>query len=163
WAILVILSMAWYYSMCIGRSVHMAELHTEGAEGWEELAPHEQMAATGEVARRAVRIRQRAGEVSVRLELPGSDHTQAPGKGTEIAEDIAAAFTLIAHVLARRTKEGREATALLRSGYSQSEAAEDVGISKQAMSQRLASAGWQAGQGGLNLAVHMRARVDELV
>ena len=161
-AVVLSLIQAGDFAIGIGRTVTMAELYPESAEEWEELAPHEQMAATGEVARRAIRIRQRPGEVSVRLELPGSDHTQAPGKGTEIAEDVAAAFTLIAHVLARRTKEGREATALLRSGYSQSEAAEVVGISTQAMSQRLASAGWQAEQAGWNLAVHMLARVDEL-
>lgn len=161
-AVVLSLIQAGDFAIGIGRTVTMAGHNPEAAEEWEELPPEEQLVATGEVARRAVRTRQRAGEVTVRLELPGPEQTQAPGKGAEIAEDIAAAFTLIAHVLARRTKEGREATALLRSGYSQSEAAEVIGISKQAMSQRLASAGWQAEQAGWNLAVHMLARVDDL-
>ncbi|MDN6619650.1 MAG: DNA-binding protein, partial [Corynebacterium variabile] len=45
----------------------------------------------------------------------------------------------------------------------QTEAADYVGISKQAMSQRLAAAGWQAEQAGWMLAVHMLRRVTELV
>ena len=80
----------------------------------------------------------------------------------EVASDITAAFTLLAHMLARRTAEGREATALMRQGHLQSEAAEMVGISKQAMSQRLAAAGWQAEQAGWQLAVHMLARTESL-
>ncbi|CAI37126.1 putative DNA-binding protein [Corynebacterium jeikeium] len=113
-------------------------------------------------ATRAVTRSQRAGAVSVRIEKPGPGGVIAPGRAAEVAQDIAAAFTLLAHVLARRTKEGREATALLRAGHLQAEAAEIVGISKQAMSQRLAAAGWHAEQAGWTLAVHMLARADEL-
>lgn len=113
-------------------------------------------------ANRALGEKQRANMVSVRIEKPGPGGVMAPGKAAEIGEDIAAAFTLLAHVLSRRTKEGREATAMLRAGHLQSEAAELVGITKQAMSQRLAAAGWQAEQAGWNLAVHMLARIDEL-
>lgn len=113
-------------------------------------------------AGRALEAKQRASMVTVRIEKPGPGGVMAPGKAARIADDISAAFTLLAHVLARRTKEGREATALLRAGHLQSEAAEMVGITKQAMSQRLAAAGWQAEQAGWNLAVHMLARIDEL-
>src|SRR5699024_6293112 len=51
-AVVLSLIQAGDFAIGIGRTVTMAELYPEGAEGWEELAPHEQMAATGEVARR---------------------------------------------------------------------------------------------------------------
>lgn len=113
-------------------------------------------------ASRALAPKQRASVVSVRVEKPGPGGVLAPGKAAEVAEDVAAAFTLLAHVLSRRTKEGREATALLRAGHLQSEAAGMVGITKQAMSQRLAAAGWQAEQAGWTLAVHTLARIEEM-
>ncbi|AJK68884.1 hypothetical protein [Corynebacterium marinum] len=82
-------------------------------------------------------------------------------KGTStLAEDIAAVFALMGHVLAKRTTEGREATSLVRSGLNQNEAAEELGISKQAMSQRLQAAGWQAETAGWRLAVNLLTRAD---
>ena len=81
---------------------------------------------------------------------------------TELASDISAAFSLIGHVLTRRTQEGREATALMRQGYTQNDAATELGISKQAMSQRLVAAGWQAEQAGWDLAVHLLTRAERL-
>lgn len=136
---------------------HGDEEDLEAADYHSEL--HEEcMGAAG----RALEPKQRASAVNVRIEKPGPGGVLAPGKAVDIAEDIAAAFSLLAHVLARRTKEGREATAMLRAGHLQSEAAQIVGISKQAMSQRLAAAGWHAEQAGWNLAVHMLARIDEL-
>lgn len=74
------------------------------------------------------------------------------------AENIAAAFVLLSHVLAKRTLEGREATSLVRAGLNQNEAAEELGISKQAMSQRLRAAGWHAEQAGWQLAVNLITR-----
>mgnify|MGYP001758725374 FL=1 len=74
------------------------------------------------------------------------------------AADIASAFALLGHVLAKRTVEGREATSLVRSGLNQNEAAAQLGISKQAMSQRLQAAGWQAEQAGWQLAVNLMSR-----
>lgn len=130
---------------------------TASEEDAEELEK-EVVAAAG----RAVARNQKATTVTVRIERPGPGGVLAPGAAAMIGEDISAAFTLLAYVLARRTEEGREATALLRAGHLQSEAAAILGISKQAMSQRLAAAGWQAEQSGWNLAVHMLARVDEL-
>ncbi|MCX2163748.1 MULTISPECIES: DNA-binding protein [Corynebacterium] len=134
---------------------------TGGAAASEEDSEEleQQVAAT---AGRAVSRTQKATTVTVRIERPGPGGVLAPGAAAMIGEDIAAAFTLLAFVLSRRTEEGREATALLRAGHLQSEAAAIVGISKQAMSQRLAAAGWQAEQSGWSLAVHMLARVDEL-
>ncbi|WP_115684607.1 MarR family transcriptional regulator [Corynebacterium senegalense] len=81
----------------------------------------------------------------------------APDAGTD-AEDIAAALALLGHVLHKRTFEGREATALLRGGYNQNEAAAALGISKQAMSQRLQAAGWRAEQAGWKLVLNLITR-----
>lgn len=79
------------------------------------------------------------------------------GTSTDAA-DIAAAFALLAHVLHKRTYEGREATSLVRSGMNQNEAAETLGISKQAISQRLQAAGWPAEQAGWQLALNLITR-----
>ncbi|QPK80206.1 MarR family transcriptional regulator [Corynebacterium lizhenjunii] len=74
------------------------------------------------------------------------------------AADIAAAFALLGFVLHKRTPEGREATALVRSGLNQNEAAAELGISKQAMSQRLQAAGWNAEMAGWRLAISLLER-----
>lgn len=84
--------------------------------------------------------------------------TRNPGTA---AEDIAAAFALLGHVLHKRTPEGREATTLVRRGMNQNEAARELGISKQAMSQRLQAAGWQAEQAGWKLALNLITRAEE--
>ncbi|WP_342319754.1 MarR family transcriptional regulator [Corynebacterium mayonis] len=81
--------------------------------------------------------------------------TSHPGTA---AEDIDAAFALLGQVLNKRTFEGREATSLLRAGYNQNEAAAELGISKQAMSQRLQAAGWRAEQAGWKLVLNLIAR-----
>ncbi|MDO5077435.1 MarR family transcriptional regulator [Corynebacterium sp.] len=93
----------------------------------------------------------RSGTVKVRIDARG-------GEAAARATDVAAVFTLLGHVLAKRSPEGREATALMRSGLNQNEAARELGISKQAMSQRLQAAGWQAETAGWELAVHMLER-----
>ncbi|GAB3943789.1 MarR family transcriptional regulator [Corynebacterium tapiri] len=70
-------------------------------------------------------------------------------------EDVEAVFLLLAQVLGKRTPEGREATSLVRRGMTQNEAAGQLGISKQAMSQRLQAAGWAAENAGWQLAVNL--------
>ena len=82
--------------------------------------------------------------------------------GQELSQDINAAFTLLHHVISRRSPEGREATQLIRAGYTQVEAAEELGVSKQAINQRLAAAGWQAESAGWSLAVHLLQRAGQL-
>lgn len=71
------------------------------------------------------------------------------------SQDISAVFAMLSHVLIKRTTEGREATALVRRGWNQNEAARTLGISKQAMSQRLQAAGWHAEMAGWQLAVNL--------
>ncbi|AZA13593.1 MarR family transcriptional regulator [Corynebacterium choanae] len=77
------------------------------------------------------------------------------------SSDIESVFVLAAFVLARRTPEGREATSYMRRGFTQVEAAEYLGITKQAMSQRLQAAGWQAENAAWQLAVHLLTRLAE--
>ncbi|MCF8610627.1 hypothetical protein L5G28_10740 [Gordonia sp. HY285] len=49
---------------------------------------------------------------------------------------------LLVDVLANRSEAGREAVALMRTGITQATAADRLGITPQAMSSRLATAGW---------------------
>ncbi|QNE89577.1 MarR family transcriptional regulator [Corynebacterium incognita] len=103
------------------------------------------------IATAALRNSARAGVVKVRVQVP---------KATTEADDISSTFALLAHVLHKRTAEGREATSLVRSGLDQNEAAAELGISKQAMSQRLQAAGWAAEQAGWQLAVNLLQRAN---
>ncbi len=104
------------------------------------------------IATAALRTSARPGVVKVRVQVPGT---------TTEAVDISSAFALLAHVLHKRTPEGREATSLVRSGLNQNEAAVELGISKQAISQRLQAAGWAAEQAGWQLAVHLLERANQ--
>ena len=92
---------------------------------------------------------------------PGTVSASMDAAGGVGATDVVAVFMLIAQILTRRTPEGREATSFMRRGYSQIEAAEQLGISKQAMSQRLQAAAWQAENAGWQLAVNLLTRLDE--
>lgn len=83
-----------------------------------------------------------------------------PDPGTS-ANDIEATFALLGYVLHKRTLEGREATSLVRGGLNQNEAAAELGISKQAMSQRLQAAGWQAEQSGWKLALNLLTQASQ--
>lgn len=95
----------------------------------------------------ALRPTARSGAVKVRIVGARRDDARA--------FNISASFALMSQVLSKRSFEGREATSLMRSGLNQNEAAEELGISKQAMSQRLQAAGWQAEQAGWQLAVNL--------
>ena len=103
----------------------------------------------GRDMQRAVMVERSAEALATLPEDPGT-----------AAEDIGAVFALIAQVLHKRTLEGREATALVRRGMNQNEAAKQLGISKQALSQRLQAAGWQAEQAGWQLALNLITRAD---
>ncbi|EHI42786.1 hypothetical protein OPAG_07324, partial [Rhodococcus opacus PD630] len=95
----------------------------------EEPLPAETRAGRGpafESARVAV---DRAKSAPGRVAVEGSD--------PESAADADTALTLVAVLVARRTEEGREAVEQMRHGSTQTEAAHALGISKQAVSQRL--------------------------
>ncbi|MDY3127574.1 MAG: MarR family transcriptional regulator [Corynebacterium sp.] len=109
-------------------------------------------------ASNALTNRARAGQVYVQQSgdcYPELSTKVAKTKARTTAENISAAFALLGYVLNKRTPEGREATALVRSGLNQNEAAAKLDISKQAMSQRLQAAGWSAETAGWQLAVNL--------
>lgn len=82
------------------------------------------------------------------------------GPEPEAAEDAETASTLVALLVARRSDQGREAVALMAEGMSQTDAAERLGISKQAMSQRLSVAGWHVENAGRTLAARLLNAAD---
>ncbi len=65
------------------------------------------------------------------------------------------ALDLVAALLQRRTERGAEAVALAREGLNQLEVAGRLGVSKQAVSQRLQAADWHLEVPGRELAVHL--------
>ncbi|KXF51654.1 hypothetical protein AXA44_13465 [Rhodococcus sp. SC4] len=118
----------------------------------EEPLPAETRAGRGpafESARVAV---DRAKSAPGRVAVEGSD--------TESAADADTALTLVAVLVARRTEEGREAVEQMRHGSTQTEAAHALGISKQAVSQRLSTAGWHVETAGRRLAERLLRKAD---
>lgn len=105
-----------------------------------------------EVAKSALGRRGRPGHVTVKIDAP------VVGLDKQLPLDIAAAFEMLRFVASRRTPEGQEATRLVRTGMTQLQAAEELGISKQAMSQRLQAAGWQAEKTGFEMVIRLLAR-----
>ncbi len=97
-----------------------------------------------EAARRAV---ERAKRAPARLAVEGSP-------------DAETVLTMLAFILDGRTDPGREAVALLRRGLTQSVAADTLGITKQAVSQRLAAAGWHAEGRARELAARLLDEAD---
>ncbi|MFH0410565.1 MarR family transcriptional regulator [Corynebacterium sp. L4756] len=107
----------------------------------------------------------RPGQVYATVEpviASGTGSLASKNKAKTDAANIVSAFALLSFVLSKRTTEGREATSLVRSGLNQNEAAEELGISKQAMSQRLQAAGWAAEGAGWQLAVNLIATANSV-
>lgn len=77
------------------------------------------------------------------------------------AEDAEAVLTLLAVVLARRSAAGWEAVDLARAGATLSEAADTLGVSRQAVSQRLAAASWDAEESARPVAARLLERAEE--
>lgn len=73
--------------------------------------------------------------------------------------DAETALTLVALLITDRTDQGHEASDLMRAGHSQTSAAHTLGISKQAMSQRLSVARWSIEADGRTLASHLLAEI----
>ena len=73
------------------------------------------------------------------------------------------ALDLVAALLQRRTDRGVEAAALARQGLTQLEAARRLGVSKQAVSQRLQAADWHLEAPGRELATYLLSEADDRV
>jgi hypothetical protein len=85
---------------------------------------------------------------AARVAVTRAKHTPADiaaaGVDPRAADDVEACMTLLGLLITRRTPEGHAAVAQMREGLTQTEAAAKLGITKQAVSQRLAAAGWAA-------------------
>ena len=73
------------------------------------------------------------------------------------------ALDLVAALLQRRTDRGVEAAALAREGLSQLEVARRLGVTKQAVSQRLQAADWHLEAPGRELAAYLLSGADDTV
>jgi Winged helix-turn-helix DNA-binding len=71
-----------------------------------------------------------------------------------------AALDLLANVVQRRTEPGWEAVDLISQGTTQTEIAQRLGITKQAVSQRLRAATWAPEVAGRDLAAQLLAAAD---
>jgi hypothetical protein len=74
-----------------------------------------------------------------------------------------AALDLLASVVQRRTDPGWEAVDLISRGANQTEVAQQLGITKQAVSQRLRAASWAPEVAGRDLAAQLLAAADREV
>ncbi|MDJ0394939.1 hypothetical protein QMK17_16560 [Rhodococcus sp. G-MC3] len=75
--------------------------------------------------------------------------------------DAETALVLVALLISDRTEQGHRATDLMREGYTQTGAADLLGISKQAMSQRLSVARWNIEANGRTLATHLLYNITQ--
>ncbi|NLG55979.1 MAG: hypothetical protein GX542_10095 [Rhodococcus sp.] len=123
-----------------------------GAGPVEHPLPAETRAGRGrafEAARDAVeRAKNAAGRVAFTATEP------------ERSADADTALTLLSVIVAGRTPEGREAVACMRQGVTQTETATTLGISKQAVSQRLSVAHWHTEKAGRRLAERLLIKAD---
>ncbi|GAB2648555.1 hypothetical protein ABI214_02495 [Prescottella soli] len=123
-----------------------------GAGAVEEPLPAQTRAGRGpafEAARVAVdRAKKAPAAVAVEADDP------------DAALDADTALSLIALLVARRSPQGQAAVDLMERGLTQAEAAAELGISKQAVSQRLSAAGWQAEVAGRRLAARLLGRAE---
>ncbi|MDV6273672.1 hypothetical protein R3Q06_09185 [Rhodococcus erythropolis] len=123
----------------------------------EQPLPRQTRAGRGpafESARVAVERAKRA-PAKIAVEQAPADRSR-----NELAADVDAAFTLLGTIVTRQTKDGREAITLMDSGLTQVSAATQLGITKQAMSKRLLTAGWHAELAGRRLAERLLVRLQ---
>jgi hypothetical protein len=90
---------------------------------------------------------------------PGHVQVVAPAAPEE-AEDAAVVLALLTGLRARRTASGWEAVDLMAGGGQQAEVAERLGVSRQAVGQRLQAAGWALEQRTLPTLARLLDRAD---
>ncbi|NMD54283.1 MULTISPECIES: hypothetical protein [Tsukamurella] len=123
-----------------------------GAGTVEVPLPKETRAGRGaafEAAREAVEA---AKGVAVPVQVRGTD------RGASARAE--AILSVLGLIVGRRSREGREVTALLHTGMTITAAAAQLGVSRQAASQRAAAAGWSVEPAGRALAVELLAEAD---
>lgn len=86
---------------------------------------------------------------------------QVRGHDTAAAARSEAILSVLGLIVSRRTREGQEVAALLNTGLSITAAAAELGVSRQAASQRAAAAGWSVEPAGRALAVELLAGVEQ--
>ncbi|MCW4353139.1 SatD family protein [Hoyosella sp. YIM 151337] len=77
------------------------------------------------------------------------------GPDAESARHAETALALLGILISRRSEQGHEAVALVAQGMTQADAAAQLGVSKQAVSQRLAAASWHIERPARELAIHL--------
>jgi hypothetical protein len=92
--------------------------------------------------------------------------TRSTGLAVAGADEAAArraqtALDLVAALLQRRTDRGVEAAALARQGLTQLEVARRLGVTKQAVSQRLQAADWHLEAPGRDLSTYLLSEADD--
>ncbi|WP_024796383.1 transcriptional regulator [Tomitella biformata] len=104
---------------------------------------------------------------SARLAVNAAKTAQVPvaivgesGAGAA-AESAQTALVLTGLIVARRSPQGQVATGLMDRGMSQAEVADLLGITKQAVSQRLTTAAWQPEVAGRSLCERLLREADK--
>ena len=123
-----------------------------GAGPVDEPLPASTRAGSGPafvLARKAVE-RAKSSPQLLAVEAPDADR----------AGSAQAALDLLASVVQRRSEPGWEAVDLISRGITQTEVADALGITKQAVSQRLRAATWAPEVAGRDLAAQMLAAAD---
>lgn len=114
------------------------------------------------LAARAAIDTARTAPAELALALPKGVSADAYGEVNDAAQDAEAALWLLRTVLARRSEEGWELMDLLEDGLTNARAAERLGISPSAVSQRLARALRTEIDRGTLLAARLLGRLQQL-
>ncbi|HEY3337850.1 MAG TPA: winged helix-turn-helix transcriptional regulator [Propionicimonas sp.] len=114
------------------------------------------------LAARAAIDAARGAPAGLALALPRGVGGAAYGEVNEAAQDAEAALWLLRTVLTRRSEEGWELMDLLDEGLTNARAAERLGISPSAVSQRLSRAARTEVERGSHLAARLLGRMQDL-
>jgi len=135
-----------------------------GAGTVDSPVPASTRAARGPayLAARAAIDAARGAPAELALALPYSVSGDAYGEVIEAAKDAEAALWLLRTVLSRRSEEGWELMDLLDKGLTNARAAERLGISPSAVSQRLSRASRIEVDRGSKLAARLLGRMQEV-
>ncbi|MGZ4533442.1 MAG: hypothetical protein ACXVXP_13990, partial [Mycobacteriaceae bacterium] len=88
-------------------------------------------------------------------------HVAVTGSDSIAADSAATVLDLVSLLVQRRSPEGWAAVELVAAGHTQSSAADVLGVSKQAVSQRIRATAWQQEQAGRALAATLLAQADQ--